>query len=231
MTQQRTRTALPSRNQLRSLKQYKDLSDDEFDELFDKKFFGVVSSKEFEHRIEKKLNEFAKDYDIDDLKINDRLILRALAQSLINLEDLEIISFNLRKDGVSDDNILFFDKLSNTMSNLRKDISKMQDDLKITRRIRKGDKEEGIIALVDSIKEKARIFYDQKMAHIFCPKCNMLLGSIWVLYPYSKNKITLTCNRDLGNGEFCKTVVNTTSKELMENRGSNKPEILPESMR
>jgi RNase P subunit RPR2 len=228
---QRTRTALPSKNQLRSLKQYKDLSEEEFDDLFEKKFFGIVTSKEFEYRIEKKLNEFAQDYDIDDLKINDRLVLRALAQSLIHLEDMEILSYNIRKEGIGEDNILFFDKLSNVMSKLRNDISSMQDDLKITRRIRKGDKEEGVIALLDSLKEKARIFYDQKMAHIFCPKCNMLLGSIWLLYPDNKNKIVLTCSRDLGNGEICKTVVTVTSKELMEKRGSNRPEILPESMR
>lgn len=228
---QRTRTALPSKSQLRSLKQYKDLSDEEFDELFEKKLFGVVTNKEFEHRIEKKLEEFAQDYDIDDLKINDRLVLRALAQSLIALEDLETVYYNARKEGVSEGTILFLDKLGNSMSNLRKDISNMQDDLKITRKIRKGDKEEGVIALLDSLKEKARVFYDQKMAHIFCPKCNMLLGSVWLLYPYSKNKISLTCNRDLGNGEFCKTIVNVTSKELMDLRGSNKPEVLPESMR
>lgn len=231
MAQKRTRIALPSKTQLRSLKQYKDLPEKDFDDLFEKKYFGVVTSKEFELRIERKLEEFSQDYDIDDMKINDMLLLRALAQSLIHLEDMEVLSYNLRKEGISEDNILFFDKLSNVMTNLRRDISKMQDDLKITRKIRKGDKEEGVIAMLDSLKEKARIFYQNKLNHIICPNCNMLISSVWFLYPEDKNKITLICKRNLGDGNFCNTVVTITSKELMENRGSNKPEVLPESMR
>jgi hypothetical protein len=121
------------------------------------------------------------------------------------------------------------EKINNMMTTLRRDISNMQNDLKITRKVRKGDKEESVINYIEDLKLKAKKFYDQKMSYVFCPKCNMLLATVWTLYPYGKNKITLTCNRKLQNGDLCNTTFTVSSKELVEKRGSNNQELLPES--
>lgn len=225
-----TRRAV-TKNQIRALAQYKDLSDDEFDKLWLKKVTGVEVNREFEERIANKINEFSEDYDLEDLKANDKLVLRALAQAYISLEDLENYQFNLRVQGIADVDIIQLEKLNNVMSGLRRDISNMQNDLKITRKVRKGDQEESVKAEVIRIKEAASEFYKQRMFYVFCPKCKMLLFTGWFLYPdnYS-NKIKLRCFRTLDNGHVCGNEFEITSKTLMERRGVNIDE-LPETMK
>lgn len=220
---------------LRNLNQYKDLTDDEFEELWDKKLLGIESNKEFEGRIERKIKEFGVDYDLDDLKANDKLTLRGLAQAYITLEDLENYFYGQRLVGIDDSMILGMEKMNNMMSNLRRDITNMQNDLKITRRIRKGDKEESVINYIEDLKVKARKFYQSKMAYIFCPECGMLLATVWTLFPESKNKINLTCNRSippLGDatvGTKCGCNFTVITKELVI-KGSNRPELMPEAL-
>jgi len=133
-------------------------------------------------------------------------------------------------EGVNDSNILVFEKLNNVMSKLRQDISKMQDDLKITRRIRKGDQEESILAYINGLKVKARKFYENRADYIFCPKCNMLIASVWTLYPQAKNVFTLTCQRTLENDTLCGEVLKISSKDLKSKRGFSTDNI-PDGMK
>src|SRR3972149_2965410 len=122
-----------SRSQMRNLAQYRSLSDTDFDKMFEERTFSVGLSKDFEDRINKKVGEFSEDYDIDDLKINDKETLRAFVQAIIALEDYERIVFDIRSQGdIGQDNINVVDRLNGIMSNLRKDISRFQEDLNIT---------------------------------------------------------------------------------------------------
>src|ERR1043166_809371 len=84
----------------RNLVQYRDLSDEQFEERMSKKAFNADSSKDFEERIAKKWAEFEEDYDLSDLKINDKDALRALIQAQISLEDYEQALYRMRKEGV-----------------------------------------------------------------------------------------------------------------------------------
>lgn len=216
---------------IRNLVQYRDLTDEEFDELFNKMVMDVAPVSEFEDRISLKLEEFENDYDLSDMKVNDRAILRGLCQNLITLEDYEQAMYKLRMDGISDTNLTLTGKYHQFMSDLRRDISSQQDDLKITRKIRKGDREESVLNYLEDLKTKAREFYDQKMSYIICPKCNMMLGSVWSLYPEeSGNKLTFVCNRKLENDEICGEKVTVSTKQLLDLRMTNKPEVLPETL-
>jgi hypothetical protein len=117
------------------------------------------------------------------------------------------------------------------MSELRTDISKMNNDLNITRKVRKSDQDVSVLAYIEGLKKKAKEFAEMKMQYIFCPKCNMLLATIWTLFPHNeRNKVALVCERDMGDGTKCgeKVIVGTT--ELLKNRGTNAPDITPESM-
>ncbi len=219
-------------SRMRNLAQFKDLSNEEFDKAMEKKVMGAETSKVFEARIERKLKEFEQDYDLTDLKINDRDALRALIQAHITLEDYEQHLFKLRAEGISETQLFGIEKFQKAMSDLRSDISKIQQDLNITRKVRKSDKDASVMAYLDNLHEKAKKFYEAKMSYIFCEKCNMLLATIWSLYPdEERNKIALVCHRILDDGTQCghKTIVDT--KKLLENRGTNKIEITPESMR
>ena len=219
-----------SKSQLRNMKQYSSLSEEDFEKMFENREVSIGISKDFEDRINKKIEEFSQDYDIDDLKINDKETLRAFVQAIISLEDYERIVFDLRSsEDISQTNINIVDRLSRVMSSLRQDISRFQEDLNITRKIRKSDKESSVVSYIENLKDQARQYYESKMSFIFC-ECGMLLGTIWVLYGQEDNKISLKCSRTLDDGSKCGKRTTVTTKELLENKGTNRPEITPESL-
>lgn len=217
--------------QMRNLYQYRNLSDEEFDKMWEITAVRDDTSRDFEERIAKKLAEFAEDYDLDDLKINDRETLRSFIQTIIALEDYEQMVFAIRKEGdVSQSNVNVVDRLQKIMTDLRKDMSRFQDDLNITRRVRKSDKESSVVSYIAELKDQARKFYESKMSYVFCPECNMLLATIWTLYPQEDNKLTFKCSRVLDDGSKCGNKFTVTTRELAENRGTNKPHIMPEAL-
>lgn len=215
---------------LRNLPQYRDMPQDEFDALMEKKTSGIEQSQILEKRIEEKLQKFSEDYDLTDLKINDREILRGLIQAILTLEDYEQEIYIIRSGGITPDNLLLIDKLQKAMSDLRKDISNFQNDLSITRKHRKSDQETSVIAYIDNLKQQARKFYESRMSYIFCPDCNTLLGTIWTLYPNNDNKITLVCSQKDKDDKPCGCKVTVSTKELLENRGTSNREITPDAL-
>ena len=227
----RKRASSYSKKRLRNLPQYKDMPEEELDALIESKLLNITRREDFEERIEDQLAKFGEDYDLDDLKANDMLTLRALAQAYIKLEDFENYDYALRTDEeLKLDDMLDMDKLNNIMSKLRGDISKMQDDLQITKKARKGDTDATVLSELERLKKAASEFYEERMAYIWCPKCKMLLATIWTLYPEEKsNKITLKCNRKIPINdeefEICGNKLTITSKELLEKRGVNIYEI------
>lgn len=221
-----------SKSQIRNLYQYRDLTDEQFEAMWSERKQQKDDDKsDFEDRINKKIEEFGEDYDIDDLKINDKETLRALVQAIIALEDYEKIVYEVRSlEDISQANINVVDRISKIMSDLRRDISSLQQDLNITRKIRKSDKESSVVSYITNLKEQARQYYESKASYIFCPECNMLLATVWTLYPEMDNKITLKCNRTLDDGSKCNHKFTVTTQELLDNKGTNKKEIIPESM-
>lgn len=207
---------------LRNLGQFKEMTDEEFAEYVDQKDRGIKKSTAYEERIQKKIEQFGEDYDLDDLKANDKLTLRSLAQAYITLEDYEIWASSVREEGISLDRIVELERLGNVMSKLRSDISSMQTDLNITRKIRKGEREESVISELERLKQKAKEFYQERMAYVFCPKCKMLLFTGWFHYPEEKgNKIQLVCNRNLGDGHTCDHKFTVSTIELLKTRNVN----------
>ena len=213
---------------LKNLPQYKDLDEDELDIVI-AEHQAEMDVEIFENLIANRIKSFENDYDLSDMKINDLMALRALAQAAIALDELELLIFTERKK-TSLDNITIIEKLGRASSDLRSDISKLQNDLNITRKTRKGDREDSIQAYIEKLKGQAKEFYEQKMSYIFCDKCNMLLATIWFLYPDEDNIISLTCHRELEDGSICNNKIKVMSKNLI-GIGTNKPEILPEVMR
>jgi hypothetical protein len=217
-------------SRMRNLAQYRELSDEEFEEVISKKSMGVEQSKAFEERINKKLQEFENDYDLSDMKINDMDTLRALIQAQLTLEDYEQYLFKLRSEGITENMVFASEKLGKIMSELRADISKAQIDLNITRKIRKSDREVSTIAYIQGLHQQAKKFYEAKAGYVFCPKCDMLLGTVWSMYPQDqRNKIHFVCGRVMPDGTTCGEKVTVTTAELLKGRGTNKKEITPES--
>ena len=217
---------------MRNLSQYRKMSDEEFEDYWIKRQSGMEPSAEFERRIQAKLRLFEKDYDLSDMKINDTETLRALIQTILALEDLEQEMFMLRSMDITEDIILSkIERLNKVMSIHRADINSFQESLKISRRVRKSDKDASAISFLEDLKKKAKVFYESKMSFVYCPGCNQLLGTVWVLYPDAKaNRIKLVCKRDLGEKGICNTEVVVSTQELLEKGGTNIPQIVPESL-
>ena len=225
------RLSVPSKTKMRNLRQYKNMTDEEFDDYWGKHIVGVSTSQAFEDRIAHRIESFGEDYDLDDLKANDLLTLRALAQAYITLEDYENMFYNLREsEGINMNAILELEKLGNAMSKIRSDISAMQNDLGITRKLRKTDQELSLQSDLDIIHKKAKEFYEHKMFYYICQKCNMLLATAWYLYPNEpRNKMQLICNRviDKDTGEICGEKLIISSADMLKLKGNNS-EIVPE---
>ena len=218
-------------NQTRRLAQNRGKTDEEFDAEFRSKFNSVISDKAWDERIDKEIAKFEEDYDFSDMKINDKTMLRSYAAATLRLNDLELYMNELMSGEKSNETIFSIDKVSSFMSKLREDISKMANDLRITRKARKGDHELNTITFLEDLKVKAKEFYDKRTMLIFCPKCKMLLWQGWYLYPeFSSNKMEVHCHRKLEDGTTCDGQAILSSKALLERGGRNITEI-PEAMK
>lgn len=219
-----------NKNKLRNLPQYRDMPEEELDLIIANREVSIETSKELEKRVENKLQKFAEDYDLSDMKENDKATLRAMIQAILSLEDYEQLAYKLRLEGVTTENILAVDKVSKIMEGLRKGISDFQNDLNITRKHRKSDQETSVLAYIESLKQKAREYYESRMSYVFCNKCHTLLATIWTLYPEEDNKIQLVCMQKDKAGNPCRNKVTVSTKELLEKKGTNDREIMPDAL-
>lgn len=187
---------LPNKAKIRNLVQYRELTDEEFEEVWEEMVLESEMSPEMlESRVKEKLDELAADYDMEDMKINDMAQLRSLALAQIQLDDLEQTAFQLRQrtDSTS---VQMLEKINRILGGLRSDISSISSDLQLTRKIRKQSRESSIIDAINDLRGKARKFYRQKMLYVFCPECKMLLSTLWLNYSGEEyNKLQLKCGR------------------------------------
>jgi hypothetical protein len=189
------RLVLPNKAKMRNLKQYKDLTDEDFDDVWeDREVALAISPEVLEKQIKEKIAELSNDYDMDDMKSNDKISIRALVLAQIQLEDLEQVAFSLRQE-VDNQSIQVLEKVNKILTALRNDISSISNDLQLTRKVRKQSREASVIDALADLKAKARKFYKQKMLYVFCPECKMLLGTIWLQYSDEETILTLKCKR------------------------------------
>lgn len=192
----RKRNFTPSRERLRNLKQYKDLTDNEFESWYQESFPEKENVEtvlvDLNSLIDLKLKELEKDYDFTEMKWNDQQQLRALCMAMIQLEDLELKAYVLRQD-ISEDSMLNYQKLNQILSALRSDISTISNDLQLTKRVRNQSKDTSIANRWDELLKKASRMYKDKMLYIFCPECKQLLATTWLHYADNDNVLKLHC--------------------------------------
>ena len=198
---------------LKGLKQYKDWTVEELEQEV------ARLSGDTTYRVEEVLASFYEDYDLSDMNANDEHSLLILAQIFVRLEDL-----NKQMDqAMADLDEGKLGKLNSVATILRKDASQIQIDLHITRKARKGEKEQGLVQYIEDIKGRAAKLLDDRLSYIYCPKCQMLLCNVWHLYPDANNIMKLTCVRikDVDEGSICGHEFTVTSKELKEGGNRN----------
>lgn len=217
----------------RSLMQYRDMTDEQFEDAMSKKEMGLTINKVYEKRIESKINKLKEDYDFSELKPNDWNQVRSLAQCEIDLEDLNLKMYNLRNPQEGDVwDVAAYERLSKMRNDLIKSISDLQNDLQITRKVRKNDQEASVINYIEKLKIQARRFTDARMKKVICPKCGRLIGSFWFLHKdASKNKIILQCQTELESGDKCGEIITLGKEEISTITASNRDEVFPMSLK
>jgi hypothetical protein len=214
-----------SKESLRNLTQYRNLTDEEFEEVWKQRQATIEvrlpDTEDLEIRIQEMMDKFRVDYALDDLKFNDTQVLRALIRALLTLTDYEDTLYDVQREGIGTENIRIIGDLNKFISQTRKDISDLQRDLGITRKTRKEEKEDSILSYIINLQEKANTFYKNKVFRVVCPECEMMLFDGWFLYPEEENKLIFTCGRiveeqEEDSGKKCTGKLEVTSKELQE---------------
>jgi hypothetical protein len=225
-----------SKEQLRTLTQYRNLTDEEFDEVWNKRQMGISKDKFYEERIKAVIDKMKEEYDFSDLKPNDWNQVRVLAQLQIDVDDLNLMLYQQRTK-VDDDGKNTFDAgqykvLSQTRDSIVDRISAIQNDLQITRRVRRNDEATSVIDEIQKMKEAAKRFTDVKMKKIICPKCGRWVASLWLLhFGATKNILQVQCQTTLEDGSKCGEIIKFTGKDLAEMKSSNREELLPVTLR
>lgn len=226
------RTRVPSKNSLRNMVQYKNLTDEEFEKMFQEKYIGVEFEEAQQERFDRLYKQFEDEYDLSEMLPNDRVVLKNLIDAMLSLEDYQGYLRSATLEGVGIGNIAVIEKLGALCKSLRGDISQMQDDLKIKRKTRKSEKDESVITFIEELRKKSDDFYRQKMSFIYCENCGQLLSTVWFQNTEQRsNKITVHCHRKLEDEQVCGWEKTFLIKDLIENGGTNRPELMPERMK
>lgn len=187
---------VPTKNRVRNLTQYRELSEEDFEIAYKLLSEAAEDNEEiaelFKQRTSEKLELIKADYDLDDMKANDMMQLNSLLAAMVTLEDTEYL-IHQESQEISAGVILYVEKLNSIASKLRKDISDISSDLDLVRKIRRKDKQRNVLDTLEELKGKAKRFYKERMLYLFCTECKMLLATVWLNYPDSKNTIKLKC--------------------------------------
>lgn len=205
--------------QIRNLPQYKNKTDEELEDILHKIHYGDA-----EERAEKVLEDLYENYDLSEMNANDELSLMELARIFVQLEDLE----EQMNSAILNESPGIVNTLNRIVSSLRKDASQLQQDLNITRKARKGDKEADLVTYIEDIKRRAKRHLEDRLAYVYCPKCRMLVANVWCRDWEAKNVFRFHCNRikDADTGEICDTKFKVTSGELKEKGNRNLEDVI-----
>jgi hypothetical protein len=197
------------------LKQYKGLTDNEFNEVWED--YKDRPPSDIEGRIASVIDDFSKNYDLRDMNANDTLALRELARIFVQLEELGL----MEQEAIDNGEVSKISALSKIKKEYLDNASKIQSDLNITRRTRQNDSGETLETYLPSIQKKARNFLSQRLAYIYCPKCRMLVANVWFTNWELKNDMRFTCPR-----VDCDNTFTVTSEFLFKNKNRNIDEVL-----
>ena len=209
---------MTTKKQYRNLAQNRNLSEEEF-ELAWQRFTEKkeLESKIDESRIEEIMNQFEQEYDLTGMNINDKISLEQIAKITAMLD----LVGDLLNQALLEGETTRSQKFTSINKDLTATLSSLQDDLGITRKSRQAAAGESLDDYLPEIQKKARSFLKERLAYIYCPKCNMLVANAWFANWDNHNELHLVCPR-----ESCQHQFTVTSKELSKKRNKNVEGVL-----
>lgn len=142
-------------------------------------------------RVEEVLHSFYVDYDLADLNSNDQYQLIELATAIAQSETLNEQWDNLVGEEFNPQELK---DLQIILSRTRKDIISLQKDLEIARKDRQST-ETSPVEFIMGLKQRALSFLEERLSYVYCPKCKVLVSTLW-LADYDKgSKFQFICNQ------------------------------------
>jgi len=198
--------------QLRNLHQYRNKTEEELE-----KIQHTIMHGDFDERMQDILASFEEDYDLSNMTANDKLALTETTRIFVLLSDMEAALKRELNEGETD--WTRFEKINKIAASLRGDVSKLQQDLNITRKSRESSEGQSVTDFIIDLKTRAKSFLADRLCEVYCPKCGMLLSKVWFLYKETDNKLELICGRESCGHKFSVTNADFTNNKNLEGIG------------
>lgn len=202
--------------QLKNLKQYQDADPIQLEQVIQ----GISVDNDDEKRVYDYIARMSEQYDVNEMNENDSAALKDLATISIRIQDLDQILRNKmsNRDTVDWSEVHW---ITDILTDLRKSRQQIEESLNITRKARQGAESASVVDAIESYKFRAKKLLQERLSYIYCPKCKLLVGNVWMLSPESGNSFTFTCPRNLGEGKTCGHRFSVTGTELMAKKNKN----------
>lgn len=164
------------------------------------------------------LEALTKDYDLDDLASNDELLLNQLATALAQL-DVYNEALAVYLEDTDNVDAAKVEKLQKVITAARSDASKIQDDLKISRKARK-EKTASITEYISDLKIRAKHFLEQRLSYIYCPHCGTLVATLWLLDYTKGSRCNFVC-------PHCDRAFLVSDQDLFINHTNDNDKLVP----
>jgi len=112
-----------------------------------------------------------------------------------------------------------FEKINKQCSQLRNDVSKLQQDLNITRKSRQDSEGQSVTDFVIDLKARAKSFLADRLCEVYCPECKMLIAKVWFLYKDADNSLRLICGRENCGHDFTVTSADFAKNKNLKDLG------------
>lgn len=210
--------------QLKNLKQYQNSTPEDIEAVIQ----GTAINTRDQERITEYISKMSEQYDVEEMNENDSTALRDLATVSIRIQDLDQVlrskmDNDKNPDGVDWSTVHW---ITDILTDLRKSRQQIEESLNITRKARQGAEQTSVVDAIESYKAKAKKLLEERLSYIYCPKCKLLVGNVWMLSPYAGNSFTFTCPRDLGDGKVCGNKFTVTGSDLMSKKNKNVDDVL-----
>lgn len=151
---------------------------------------------DYESRIKARLQQYTKDYKIEDMnESNDRTLLMILIRSELLLDDLQyqLQSVAVEGDLLSSANEL--KKIFDLVRDMTAQVTTVQKTLNIDRKSRTKGEDESPAEFVRGLKRNAKSFLDQRAIRIYCPDCKVMVGRVFPVHGHTSFYFESQCSQ------------------------------------
>lgn len=141
---------------------------------------------DYEKDFQRKLKTLQKEYIVDMNDANDAESLRSLVRFMLQLEVIDTKIRDFYETGSTNTKAL--KDMGDYQRSLQMSVADLQNNLGVSRRIRKEKTVDDIPKYIAGLQEKAKLFWERKTIVIKCDKDKIELARYWLNFPNLDNE-------------------------------------------